>query len=211
MQKIVCDQLNIPYTEIRPSIKESDKFSFERKKKYVCISTQSTSQLKYWNNGVGWDKTVRYLKKLGYDVYAIDKDYSFGVKEKWNLTPSGAKNETGSYPIEYRIAQIKNSEFFIGVSSGLTWLAWSLGKSVITISGCTIPTNEFISNNYRVINTNVCHGCLNDEMINNKDRILSDGWFYCPRNRNFECSKEITFEMVKEKIDQCIKDLNISA
>ena len=37
---------------------------------------------------------------------------------------------------------------------------------------------------------------------------ISENWMYCPRNKNFECSKEISFEMVKEKIDQCIKDLN---
>jgi len=30
---------------------------------------------------------------------------------------------------------------------------------------------------------------------------------WCPRDKNFECSKEISFEMVKEKIDQCIKAL----
>ena len=36
--------------------------------------------------------------------------------------------------------------------------------------------------------------------------------FYCPEHygtsRQHECSTQITFEMVKEKIDNCIKKLN---
>jgi ADP-heptose:LPS heptosyltransferase len=29
---------------------------------------------------------------------------------------------------------------------------------------------------------------------------------FCPKKKNFECTREITFEMVKEKIDQLIED-----
>lgn len=204
MQKIVCDQINLPYQELFPNIKESNKYSFNKKKKYVCISTQSTSQLKYWNNSTGWDKVIRFLKKNGYDVYDIDKDEVFGTKEKWNKIPDGAINETGNYPIEYRIQQIKNCEFFIGLSSGLSWLAWALRKKVILISGCTHDFNEPTSNVYRIINKNVCHGCLNDESIDNKNGILRS-WLYCPRNKDFECSKKILPEHVIDKIQNIIK------
>lgn len=202
LQKIICDQLGLEYAELVPKIKTNGIYTFNKKKKYVCISTQSTAQLKYWNNNNGWDKVVRYLKELKYDVYVIDKNSVFGTSEKWNNIPKTAIDDTGEYPIEYRIAQIKNCHFFIGLSSGLSWLAWALGKKVITISGCTEEYNEFVSNNYRVINKNGCYGCLNDPYINNKDRIKSDGWLYCPRNKKFECSKEISFNMVKQKIDE---------
>lgn len=203
MQKIVCDQINIPYKELFPKIKQTEKYSFNKKKKYVCISTQSTSQMKYWNNSNGWNKVIKILKKSGYDVYVIDKDEVFGVKEKWNKVPENAINETGNYPIEYRIQQIKNCDFFIGLSSGLSWLAWALGKKVILISGCTHDFNEPTSNIYRVINNNICHGCLNDETIDNKTGILS-GWFYCPRNKDFECSRQILPDSVIEKINLII-------
>lgn len=206
MQKLACDQLGIEYREILPSIKESNKYKFNKKKKYVCISVQSTSQLKYWNNSTGWDSVVKYIRELGYDVYVIDKDEVFGSKEKWNNIPKKAFNETGNYPIEYRIDQIKNCSFFIGLSSGLSWLAWALNKKVVMISGCTDTYNEFNSNCYRVINKNVCHGCLNDPSINNKTGILS-GWMYCPRQKDFECSKKISFDMVKEQIDKLIREL----
>jgi autotransporter strand-loop-strand O-heptosyltransferase len=206
MQKIICDTLNLDYQEIAPLLKDNNKYTFNKKKKYVCISVHSTAQMKYWNNSSGWQKVVRYLKKMNYDVYAIDKDEIYGTNEKWNKIPDGAINETGNYPIEYRIQQIKNCAFFIGLSSGLSWLAWALNKKVVMISGCTHEDNEFKNNNYRVINKDVCNGCLNDSSISNSVGILSS-WIYCPRNKNFECTKNISFEMVKEKIDRCINDL----
>lgn len=206
MQKIVCDTLGLDYEELMPLINVNNKYSFNKKKKYVCISVHSTSQMKYWNNTVGWRKVVRYLKKLDYDVYVIDRDEIYGIKEKWNSIPDDAINETGNYPIDYRIQQIKNCSFFIGLSSGLSWLAWALNKKVIMISGCTTEDNEFQKNCYRVINKNVCNGCLNDSSIDNLSGITSN-WIYCPRNKDFECSKNITFDMVREKIDQVINDL----
>ena len=150
--------------------------------------------------------TLKLLKDKGYDVYCIDKDEVFGINGKWNRMPSGARNETGNYPIEYRIEQLKNCEFFVGMSSGLSWLAWGLNKKVVLISGCTNEDNEFSHNCYRVINKNVCHGCLNDTTIDNVSGIKS-GWLYCPRNKNFECSKEISFESVKTAIEKCISDI----
>ena len=207
MQKIICDTLNLDYQEIAPLLKNNDKYNFNKKKKYVCISVHSTAQMKYWNNSSGWQKVVRYLKKMNYDVYAIDKDEIYGTNEKWNKIPDGAINETGNYPIEYRIQQIKNCAFFIGLSSGLSWLAWALNKKVVMISGCTNEDNEFKNNCYRVINKNVCHGCLNDSKIDNSNGILTH-WMYCPRDKGFECTRTINFEMVKNQIDKCILDIS---
>jgi len=216
LQKVACKQLDLDYVEIIPKLKANNPIKFNKKKKYVCISVQSTAQMKYWNNNSGWDKVVRYLKKLGYDVLAIDRDEVFGKGGvKWNHIPSGAINETGNYPIEYRMEQIKNCSFFMGLSSGLSWIAFSMKKKAIVISGCTEESNEFNAGCYRVINKSVCHGCLNDDTIDDTCLKLSTmGWMWCPRNKNFECTKEISFEMVKEKIDQCIRDIkseNISS
>jgi autotransporter strand-loop-strand O-heptosyltransferase len=205
IQKQICDQLDLEYTEIVPSIVKSSKYTFNKKKKYVCIAIQSTSQLKYWNNSNGWDKIVKYIKDRGYDVYCIDKDEVFGINGRWNRMPTGARNETGNYPIEYRIEQLRNCSFFIGISSGLSWLAWALNKKVVMISGCTDENNEFVKNCYRVINKDVCHGCLNDPTIDNVKGIKS-GWLYCPRNKNFECSKEISVDKVKDAINLCISE-----
>jgi autotransporter strand-loop-strand O-heptosyltransferase len=197
--------LNLEYKELIPKIKNNLPTKLDKKRKYVCISIQSTSQMKYWTDG-GWYKTTEYLKKLGYDVLVIDKYESFGISDKMNYIPQNAINETGDISLDYRIQQIKDCEFFIGLSSGLSWLAFALDKKVILISGCTNEDNEFKHNCYRVINKNVCHGCLNDETIDNASDITKS-WIYCPRNKKFECSKQISFNMVKEKIDICLSDI----
>jgi autotransporter strand-loop-strand O-heptosyltransferase len=208
IQKTACDILGLEYKELKPEINHEKKYNFNKKNKYVCLSMQSTLQMKYWNLNNGWEKIIKWLKQKGYDVYCIDRDEIFGSKEKWNHMPKGAYNETGNYPIEYRIEQIKNCEFFIGISSGLSWLAWALNKKVVMVSGCTNAENEFQSDCYRVINNNVCHGCLNDSSIDNSLGVTSS-WLYCPRQKNFECTKSISVDDVKEKINQCISDLKI--
>jgi autotransporter strand-loop-strand O-heptosyltransferase len=206
IQKAICEDLDVEYKPVIPYIKTNTNHDFKNKKKYVCISTHSTSQMKYWNNPVGWRKTVRYLKSLGYDVICIDKYKYFGSDEKRNEIPVDAIDQTGDYPIEYRIEQIKNCEFFIGLSSGLSWLAWALRKKVVLITGISLDGKEFYTP-YRVSNLNVCHGCCCKLNVTLYDK----SWMHCPENKNFECTREISFEMAKQKIDQCINDLKINS
>jgi len=199
LPKIASDILGMSYEEIKPKLLSEPSVS---NKKYVCIAIQSTSQCKYWNNKTGWDEVVKYLNNLGYEVWCIDKHKIFGKPPVFNKIPAGAIDKTGDFPLVERMKQITGAEFFIGLSSGLAWLAWACGKPVVMVSGFTDVFNEF-SNPLRVINKNVCNSCWNDS----SHRFDPSNWLWCPRNKNFECSKEITFEMVKEKIDLCIDDL----
>ena len=169
------------------------------KKKYVCIATQSTSQAKYWNNKKGWDEVVAYLNKSGYEVCCIDKFSSFGVKESMNYMPKGCIDKTGNLSFEERMSQLKGAEFFIGLSSGLSWLAWGVGVPVVLISGFTAKWNEFYTP-YRVMNETVCNSCWNDVSC----PFNKGDWFWCPRNKDFECSKQITSSMVIEHIKKLI-------
>jgi len=203
IQESICKDLELSYEPVLPLINDDVKYNLNKKRKYVCISVHSTAQMKYWNNQIGWRKTVSYLKDLGYDVYCIDRYFKYGTQKFFNEPPSNAIDETGDKPIEYRIAQLKNCDFFIGLSSGLAWLAWALKKKTIVISGVTMPNKEFFTP-YRIINNAVCHGCLSKQ-----DFLLSDKpWEYCPENKNFECTKSITFDMVKQQIDSLIKDMS---
>ena len=205
IQKQICDQLHIEYKEIRPTILGNNLEGYTvPKKKYVCIAAQSTNQCKLWKE-LGWDKVVRLLKKMGYKVLCIDRWNTFGNPDLklWNTIPKHAIDETGDHPIQKRVKQITGCDFFIGLSSGLSWLAWALGKKVVLISGATKEINEFKSNCFRVQNESVCHGCLNDEDLGN---LYEPPWDYCPKNKKMECYKKISFEMVKEQIAKCIND-----
>lgn len=205
LSKVASDMLCIEYKEERPKIKIQNSNS-SHKRPYVCIATQSTSQFKYWNHENGWQIVVDYLIDLGYDVICIDKESVLGEFPYINKIPNNVVDKTGNFPIQERITDILNSEFFIGLSSGLSWLAWALKKPVVMISGFTHPTTEFFTD-YRVFNDSVCNSCWNDISITD---ILKKQWSYCPREKDFECSKEISPEMVIEKIELLIKKEKIT-
>jgi autotransporter strand-loop-strand O-heptosyltransferase len=92
---------------------------------YVCIATQATGQSKYWKNPAGWPEIVRYLKECGYRVICIDQSALHGHGGSWNRIPAEAADETGDRPLQERARWLKHTDFFIGLSSGLSWLAWA--------------------------------------------------------------------------------------
>jgi autotransporter strand-loop-strand O-heptosyltransferase len=166
---------------------------------YVCIAVQSTTQSKYWNNPTGWREIVRYLKELGYRVVCIDQKPVHGHNLVWNHIPHGAEDETGDRSLAERVRWLRHCAFFVGLSSGLAWLAWAVEKPVVLISGFTHPTNEFTTP-YRVINYHACNSCWNDPLV----RFDHKDFLWCPRHkdtpRQFECTRLITAEHVKSII-----------
>jgi len=206
LQHVGAASLGVDYIgDLRPKIHIKDKKSnFNRP--YVCIAAKSTCQAKFWNNPTGWDQTISYLRNLGYEVVCIDQHPIFGSLEH-KIFFSVHKNvidKTGSnIHLDDRITDIFNCSFFIGLSSGLSWLSWALNKPTIMIAGFTDPKLEFYTP-YRVINKNVCTNCWGEYDFDRND------WLWCPRKKGtediFECSKKISFEMVKEKIDLLIKN-----
>ena len=202
LQQIASNILKLENKEVSCELDFDKNKKSNFNKKYVCIATQSTLQCKYWNNKNGWIEVVDYLNKLGYDVVCIDREENYGIMpNNMNSIPYNAINKTGDLSLHDRINDIHHCEFFIGLGSGLSWLAWACKKPVIMISGFSNPKSEFYTP-YRVHNKNVCNSCWNDSSI----PFEKGNWLWCAKNKDFECSKEITFDMVKEKIDLCIQD-----
>ena len=190
--------LGVDPTEVPPRIVVPDD-TRPIAEPYVCIAAQSTAQPKYWNNPTGWREIVEFLKAAGYRVICIDQRPVHGTGLVWNHIPWGAEDQTGDRPLQERARWLKHAEFFVGLSSGLSWLAWASGVPVVMISGFTHPTNEF-ETPYRVINYHACNSCWNDVrvMFDHKD------FLWCPRHagtsRQFECTRLITAEAVKATI-----------
>ncbi|WP_075643647.1 autotransporter strand-loop-strand O-heptosyltransferase [Paraburkholderia monticola] len=205
LQKTIPYLLGLPAKECRPLIGIRDT-TRRIAEPYVCIAAQSSSQCKYWNNPAGWFETVKYLKAQGYRVLCIDREHVHGQGLVWNHIPHGAEDFTGSLPLQERASLLLHAEFFVGLSSGLSWLAWAVGTPVVMISGFTHPQNEF-ETPYRVINYHACNSCWNDTTIefDHKD------FLWCPRHagtdRQFECSRLITPGQVKSTIGRLIDDL----
>ena len=182
------DILGIPYEERRAKVFVKDKKTL-LPQKYVCISTSSTAGCKHWH---GWQGLVDYLNSAGYKVVVIQKeplDY---------MDLEGLDNVIfpESDDIQDAVTWLYNCEFFIGLSSGVSWLAHSVGKEVVMISGFTEPFNEFSCR--RVINYNACHGCWHNHKFDKGD------WNWCPEHkgtdRHFECMKTIKLNDIIEVI-----------
>lgn len=191
LQKVASDYLGLDYKEIRPRVK---KFYFNNglSKPYVAISEFSTAQAKFWNFPRGWEKIVTYLKNNGYSVVSVSKEDTRLDVIKRN-----------GRPIEETISNILGAEFFISVGTGLSWLAWSLDVPVILISGFSEPWCE-MKDCIRISNKIGCHGCFND-----KDLTFDRGnWNWCPRSKNFECSRNITPEQVIKGIEVARQRVN---
>ena len=194
LMKIASDILGLDYEEIKPNFKQYST----KKKKQVSIATHSTAQCKYWNNPNGWQDVVDYLKSLGYEVILLSKEENGYMG---NENPKGVtQHPVGS--LEKLAKTIQESELFIGISSGLSWLAWACGTPSIIISGFTDVDLEPTINVKRVINKDVCNSCWSKYTFDAGD------WFWCPvhkgSERMFECSKTITSDIVINEINSIL-------
>ena len=186
--------LGVDPTEEPPTVVLADD-SRPLAEPYVCIAAQSSTQAKYWNNPQGWRQVVAFLKERGYRVVCIDQKPVHGTGLVWNHIPYGAEDQTGDRPLLERARWLKHAEAFIGLSSGLAWLAWAMRVPVVMISGFTHPTNEF-ETPYRIVNWHACNSCWNDV----RHRFDHKDFLWCPRHagtpRQFECTRLITAEQV---------------
>ena len=187
------------------------------KNKYVTISIHSTSQLKYWNHPSGlksqpmslyWDELCGLLRKHNLTPVIVEKDELFGIPPHRNGMPNKANKKFG-LSMEETINYIQHSEFFIGLSSGLSWLAHAMDKKVAMISNFSEDWHEFdlsCKNYKRITNKSVCHGCWNT--VNKEHSFDISDWYWCPKhkdtNRQFECHTSITPQMVFEEIKNWI-------
>ena len=102
--------------------------------------------------------------------------------------------------LENTINTIHHSEFFIGLSSGLSWLSWAIGKHVVMICNFSEDKHEFTTNCTRIVNKSVCNSCWNNPNF----KFDKGDWYWCPINKGTEnqfiCQKSITSNMVINQI-----------
>lgn len=195
LQKAITNILGLEYKEIM------SKINFKKKEriiegKYITIAPHSTAKIKYWNNPSGWQETIKFLIDNGYKVINVSRE-GCNFKNVENLE---------DYSLENIMNTIHYSDFFIGLSSGISWLSWALKKKVIMIANFTEEGHEFKENCIKLTNKTVCNGCWNK-----KDHIFDkNDWNWCPiyknTKREFECNKAITSSNVIDAIAQ-IKEI----
>jgi len=193
--QVASDMLGLDYIEEKPKLPQ---YSVE-KKKQVSIAIHSTAQAKYWNNPTGWQEVVDYIKSKGYDVILLSREVDGYMG---NINPKGVIQHPNG-PTEDVLQTIQESELFIGLSSGLSWLAWGTDTPTVIISGFTDESLEPQIGVDRIINKSVCNGCWSRHRFNPGD------WNWCPdlkdTPRQFECTKSITSDMVIPVIEKYLK------
>lgn len=206
-----AEQLGLENFEyIRPRINGSGK---ERplKNKYVTFSVHSTAQCKYWNHPDGrkkqvtsdnWNDLSGLFRKMNITPVCVDKWETFGVSPLFNGVPKKSLNIIDRSLTE-AINYIEHSEFYIGLSSGMSWVAHALGKPVCMIANFLNEHNEFalgINDYLRITEKSVCNDCWYTNEFNSGD------WYWCPKfqntDREFECHKVITPQRVMEELKQ---------
>ncbi len=197
MQKTASDILGLEYKEVMPLLTLPNV----EKKRKVGIAIHATAQAKYWNNPTGWQEVVDYLNSLNYEVMLYSRE---GDGYMGNYHPSGITKYPGG-TLQDVINDLATCEFFIGIGSGLSWLSWATKLPTIIVSGFSYDYTETISNTWRVINKKTCTGCFNTH------RLDPGAWNWCPifkgTEKHFECSKEISSQVVIDKINDVINTL----
>ena len=192
LQQSASNILGLDYMELKPRLKY-DKGE-NKYGKYVTIATNSTAGLKFWTKSA-WAKVINHLHEIGYKVINTSKERN----------PFENCYQLEDTSIENTMSVIHHSEFFIGLSSGISHLAWGLNKRVVMIANFTVSDHEFECN--RLTNTSVCHGCWNDPKI----RFDASDFNFCPHHkgtdRMFECQNSITPEMVVNLINEKMHNL----
>lgn len=182
--------------------------------KYIVIGIHSTTQAKYWNHPDGkrvqphspnWSELCKAFRKHGYTPVLLEKHELFGMSPHWNGAPAKTNKKLG-LSLSEAINYIQHAEFYIGLSSGMAWVAHALGKRVAMIANFTEDWNEFdlsLEDYKRITNKEVCHGCWNHVGISCAPFDPSN-WYWCPKHENtprqFECHTSITPEMVLDQI-----------
>lgn len=192
---IAADRLGIIYVERKPKMAPifyQNTLIEDKDNSSVCIAPRGTAGAKEWQHPTGWQDLINEFKTQNWDVHYCSKE----TTHLQNIERVSDGSESSLFKVGQ---QMRASGYFIGIGSGLSWLAWALDIKVCLISGFTWSFIEF-EPAIRIINTNVCSGCWTYHVFDRGD------WNWCPEHkdtpRHFECTKTITPEYVWQKLKQ---------
>ena len=185
LQQAASNCLGLEHKEIQPRINFTPS-NRPIENKYICISTRSTAQCKHWYY---WKELVEELKNRGYVVIETSQEADdYGAETLQDKSLQNVMN------------YLHYADYYIGLSSGISWLNWAIGKHTIMISNFTENGHEFVSNCTRITNPEVCNSCWNNPLF----KFNKGDWNWCPEHedtpRQFECHKSISVEKVLQTI-----------
>lgn len=186
------ESLGLPQ-ESMPDRSVFRQYSAQRQPNKIVIAPESTKKIARWDYlGIdiyGWQDVIDRLNARGFEVHNISYEHTLLLR--------GVSGHHGNPDIRVAIQHICEARLFIGLSSGLAWLAWAYATPVVMISGFTKSQNEFPC--YRVENPYACSGCFN---------VLPNIQRACPlfqgTAREHECHRTITPDMVMAQVNRAL-------
>mgnify|MGYP003648062814 CR=1 FL=1 len=201
LQKCCYESLGLNGIEIKPNLTFKNTGPTVEGD-YVIIAPHGSAHAKYWNYPGGWQAVIDNLNGRGYKVVMITQE---PLGDDWHDsklggTLTGVIDKTGDYPLSERANDMMNAKAFIGIGSGLSWVAWAVNTPVIMISGFSEPYSEFKDCERLSPPKEKCSGCFNRVRLNPGD------WNWCPdhkdTDRMFECTKSITPNIVIDAVNR---------
>lgn len=180
LQKASSDILGLEYEELNFGL----NFPLRERpldKKYVVFSPQSTAGCKEWVYE-NWVSLSRMIREIGYKIVVVTKDPYF-IEDTINVWGE---------ELDVVANYLQHAEGFFGLTSGLSWMNWALGKHTHVIGGLERPWFLFQNNSTKIYNDNVCIFCSNEELF-----VFDAGnWHWCPvyegTPKQHICQKSIT-------------------
>jgi autotransporter strand-loop-strand O-heptosyltransferase len=235
LQQVASDGLGLDYVPLRPKIKPHPTYAGQNNfpdEKYVVIASQSTAQIKYWNYGWnqdvvdderhfgdGWREVIDWLiDEKDYKVVVVNKynifgndSEEYGVYNEHKFFRDGCVVKPNASLID-RIIDIKNCHFFMGLNSGMSWIAYALEVPIVAIMALNKREEIFGVDDPKIKTLHVhdyhkdaCGDCF-------KRYTFNRYWTWCPEHkgtdRMYECTSLITPDMVKEKCEELIEELS---
>ena len=193
LQQTATDILGLEFKELNLGL-DFPKTDRIIKSNYIVIGPESTAGCKEWPRG-NWEILVKLLNQLGYQVVVLSKN---------NLNFSQAI-QYWNQPFDVIANLLHHADLFAGLSSGLAWFNWALGKKTLMINNFTSKEHEFQTKVSRVRNEAVCNSCW----VNPNFSFDAGDWNWCPiwkgTDKQHICQKSITpiqvFNQIKQQIN----------
>ncbi|MCD6019996.1 MAG: glycosyl transferase family 9 [Bacteroidetes bacterium] len=191
--------------------KPQGKNSFNLPKKYITIQVSSANNKAPYKNWPleNWLELFTHIQKVSPDIslVVLGDETELHLNEKLNTFKSqNVISLIGKTSLNEVVEVIHNSEFYIGLDSGLMHMAVALNKPTFTIWGASNPKlygYEWMGNKHKVISLYLaCAPC--SAWINpNTSRVTEP--LLCP---DFKCIKELASEKVTKAFDEFLKAIS---
>ena len=193
LMNVASDILDIPYEETNYGINFTPK-KRPLPERYICIGPRSTAGLKEWPKHY-WEMLAKELNALGYKVVSISHE---GFSAPGIIDRGGMEWEDS-------MNYLYHADLFIGLSSGLSWVNWSLGKYTVMINNFIPNGFDFTTNITQINDHSVCNGCWADK----KFTFDKGDWDWCPRHQGTPaqhiCHSAIRPEHVLKRVKYVLK------